>query len=274
MHCESGMSLPETVAWRRDIATRRLSVVAAVLVALLGAMMPAAWAQCPGRWLPDNGLPGLNGNVAAIVSWDPDGPGPLPPVIVVGGSFTIAGNTLANGIAAWDQATGQWSALGTGMSGGPSPNGTRVNALEVLPSGDLVAGGSFTTAGGVSVNSIARWNGTAWSTFGTGMSGGIQAYSTFVSALAVLPNGDLVAGGSFSSAGGVTASGIARWNGAGWSAFGTGINGGYVAAVVQLPNGDLVALQPRRRHRHRRRHRCFLRLSLGPLLPDLRVGRL
>jgi hypothetical protein len=40
----------------------------------------------------------------------------------------------------------------------------------------------------VSANYIARWNGTSWSALGTGMNGS-------VSALAVLPNGDLIAGG-------------------------------------------------------------------------------
>jgi hypothetical protein len=62
-------------------------------------------------------------------------------------------------------------------------------ALAVLPSGDLIAGGYFTTAGGVSANRIARWNGTSWSALGTGM----NSWRSY--ALAVLPNGDLIAGG-------------------------------------------------------------------------------
>jgi hypothetical protein len=39
--------------------------------------------------------------------------------------------------------------------------------------------------------------------------------------LATLPNGDLVAGGIFTS----PASYVARWNGTSWSALGTGLSG-------------------------------------------------
>ena len=36
-----------------------------------------------------------------------------------------------------------------------------VRAMTTLPNGDLVAGGTFSTAGGVVANRIARWDGTA-----------------------------------------------------------------------------------------------------------------
>ncbi|MGB9613419.1 MAG: chitobiase/beta-hexosaminidase C-terminal domain-containing protein, partial [Candidatus Margulisiibacteriota bacterium] len=49
-----------------------------------------------------------------------------------------------------------WQALGSGMNGS-------VYALAVDSSGNLYAGGSFTTAGGVSANRIAKWNGSSWS---------------------------------------------------------------------------------------------------------------
>ncbi|HEX6812358.1 MAG TPA: hypothetical protein VF384_12090 [Planctomycetota bacterium] len=78
-------------------------------------------------------------------------------------------------------------------------------ALTTLPNGDLVAGGGFTTDGGVSASNIARWNGTSWSPLGAGMNDDVMA-------LAVLANGDLVAGGAFSSAGGAPAHFVARWN--------------------------------------------------------------
>jgi len=74
--------------------------------------------------------------------------------LVVGGSFTLAGNVLANNIATYNPATGAWSALGTGMDGG-------VRALTTLPNGDLVAGGGFTTAGNQVSVYLARY------TFGT-----------------------------------------------------------------------------------------------------------
>ena len=96
--------------------------------------------------------------------WDPDGPGPLPPVVVVGGSFTVAGSVVANNIAAWNPATGQWSALGVGTN-------STVRALSILPSGELVVGGEFTAAGSVIAQHVALWNGARWSRLGAGFAG-------------------------------------------------------------------------------------------------------
>jgi hypothetical protein len=75
--------------------------------------------------------------------------------------------------------------------------------------GELIAGGEFTTAGGVTANRIARWNGTTWQALGTGMSGG---YYPYVLALAVY-NGELIAGGGFTitTAGGQVSAYWARW---------------------------------------------------------------
>jgi hypothetical protein len=95
-----------------------------------------------------------------------------------------------------------------------------------------VAGGEFTTAGGVAANRIARWNGSSWSALGSGMNGSVTA-------LTVLPNGDLVAGGSFTSAGGVAANRIARWSGSNWSALGSGMDS-IVTALAMLPTGTLA----------------------------------
>jgi hypothetical protein len=75
-----------------------------------------AAAQCPDHWLPGQGIPGqgipgLNGTVYAITTWDPDGPGPQPKLLVVGGSFTVAGDVQAANIAAWDgSACSPWAA--------------------------------------------------------------------------------------------------------------------------------------------------------------------
>ncbi|NOT63685.1 MAG: hypothetical protein HOP19_26020, partial [Acidobacteria bacterium] len=86
-----------------------------------------------------------------------------------------------------------------------------------LSGNDLYAGGTFTTAGGVSAINIAKWNGTSWSALGVGVGGG-----NWVSALAI--NGsDLYVGGFFTTAGGKPASNIAKWNGTSWSALGSGV---------------------------------------------------
>ena len=114
-----------------------------------------------------------------------------------------------------------------------------VSALATLQNGDVIAAGAFTHFAGTAMNRIARWNGTSWSELGTG----IGTVSTdYVAALAVAPNGDLVAGGRFTSAGGVPANSIARWNGTSWSALGGGFpSGGQVAALTVLTNGDVIA---------------------------------
>jgi hypothetical protein len=84
-----------------------------------------------------------------------------------------------------------------------------VCSLAQLPNGDLIAGGY-----GGNLR-LARWNGTTWSDLGV---------NGYVLALAVLPNGELWAGGQFVSAGTIGARNIARWNGVTWSPLGTGFS--------------------------------------------------
>lgn len=98
-----------------------------------------------------------------------------------------------------------------------------VAALAVMPNGDLIAGGSFTAAGGGAANCIARWDGSAWAPVGTGLTRFAAGFPlASVAALAVLPNGDLIAGGSFTAADGVFVNRIARWNGSLWLPLGEG----------------------------------------------------
>lgn len=93
-----------------------------------------------------------------------------------------------------------WSTLGSGMN-------DWVYASAVY-NGDLIVGGNFTSAGGVSANHIARWDGTNWYPLGLGVNAKVWALATF--------NGDLYAGGEFTEAGGKPMLGIARWNGVKW----------------------------------------------------------
>lgn len=165
---------------------------------------------------------GVNGNVHALVSLSNGS-------LVVGGSFTSASGVSAINIARWTGSA--WATVG------PIGANNIVRALAVMPNGDLVAGGDFTAMGGAPASRIARWNGSAWTTLGSGMAGGA---TTAVYALAVLPNGDLVAGGDFATAGGVAANGIARWNGSAWAPLGTGVVGQVRALAVQS-NGHIVA---------------------------------
>lgn len=85
----------------------------------------------------------------------------------------------------------------------------------------VAVGNDYIYAGGTVTNSIARWNGSAWTSVGSGLNGGNEPR---VYALATVGN-DLYAGGAFTNAGGVSVSGIAKWDGSTWSALGGGVNG-------------------------------------------------
>ena len=107
--------------------------------------------------------------------------------VYAGGYFTQAGGLAANCVARWNGTA--WSSLGTGAANGTD---NTVYALAVASNGDVYAGGKFTQAGGMAANSIAKWNGTAWSSLGAGTRG-------YVKALAVAGNGDVYAGSDFTN---------------------------------------------------------------------------
>lgn len=227
-------------------------------------------AQCP-RWQGDFHLPGLDGNARALLAHD-DGSGRK---LYVGGDFRSAGRLpadylvrwtgvawesfggsaldyyvedmaefddgsgtalyVAGGfsgigisrIARWDGAA--WSDVGGGMNG-------IVRALAVFDDGAgpaLYAAGAFSSAGGNPANAIARWDGTAWTPLGSGL-----VYNN-VSCLTVFDDGSgpaLYAGGSFHTAGGVTAANVARWRNGAWSAAGT-LNS-HVKALCAYDDGN------------------------------------
>ncbi len=157
------------------------------------------------------------------------------------------GGISANNIAKIDMTTGTWSALGSGTN-------ALVQALA-HDSSNLYAGGNFSTAGGVSVNKIAKWNGSAWSDISPSPSAGnctallyaggtlyaafessfyfsIRSYNgstwtTIVSDIGTIyalvhDGSDLYVGGGFSEIDGVSADYIASYNGSTWSALGSG----------------------------------------------------
>ncbi|MFO0858837.1 MAG: immunoglobulin domain-containing protein [Phycisphaerales bacterium] len=167
--------------------------------------------------------------VNSLKSWDTDGAGPLTRMLFAGGSFTTAGGIPANRIAQWDGS--QWSNLLSGLEEAPFQANPAVNALTTFdPDGQgpaeelLVVGGYFTRAGGIVSNHIASWNGVAWSPMATGVSNAVYALMSFDPDQSGPQPALLVAGGSFVTASGVTANGVAAWNGSTWLNLGTGLN--------------------------------------------------
>ncbi|MCC6676649.1 MAG: hypothetical protein IT436_05850 [Phycisphaerales bacterium] len=207
----------------KDLSTRARAELAAALVAALSGLSSA---QCEPGWLngPEHGSPGVEGNIKAIISWDPDGPGPTPEWLIVAGDFDIAGDILTQNIAAWDGSA--WHGLGGGV-GGP------VSSLAVMD-GQLYAGGSFWFAGGVPARYIARYDGAAWH----GLRAGEQDLSNPVSALAV-HDGRLIAAGGFSSAGPVQMRQVGAWDGSTWSPLGDGFS--QTVSSLAVFRGDLLA---------------------------------
>jgi len=171
---------------------------------------------------------GPDAEVRALEVFD-DGGGPA---LYAGGDFTHAGGGPANRIARWD-GTG-WAPLGSGIGTGG------VYALAEFDDGGgpaLIAGGAFTTAGGVPANRVARWDGASWAPLGAGFDFGVLA-------LAVHDDGGgpaLYAGGGFLSSGGVSARRIARWNGSTWTQVGSGTNDA-VFSLVEHDDGSGPAL--------------------------------
>ncbi|MCI1186405.1 hypothetical protein MON38_03170 [Hymenobacter sp. DH14] len=157
--------------------------------------------------------------------------------VYVGGYFTQAGGVAANGVAKWSGTA--WSSLGTGI-GGNTGGSSNVAALAVASNGDVYVGGNFTQAGGTAANYIAKWNGTAWSSLGTGTDNGVSGNFSSVNALALTSSGEVYVGGYFSQAGGVAAANVAKWNGTAWSSLGAGVvNFGRVDALAMASNGEV-----------------------------------
>ncbi len=199
-----------------------MHLLACLRAALLaGAGLPLV-AQCATDWTSGGPQSQLTGHAMCTTLWDPDGAGPAPLQLVVGGLNLIGGTQPSDQLVMmWDGS--QWQALGAGP--GTNPVGTaQVSALTVW-NGLLVAGGNFTGPG---MNHIALWSGAAWQPLGAGFPIAVQHLTVW--------NNQLVA---VSQSGGVPM--IRTWDGVTWTALPTPPNLMFPNAVVAYQGLLVVA---------------------------------
>jgi hypothetical protein len=164
--------------------------------------------------------------------------------LIVGGSFTMAGKVTVNGVAAWDGR--RWSAL-VGSSGVPGVIHFPFDFVHSLAvyNGSLYLGGQFVVAGGtLQVNNVVRWNGSNWSALSDASGNGVTSAGSPSGASVfdlTVYNNQLVAGGGFDAAGGITTNDVASWNGTTWSALGLPAPQRNLVLALGLYNGQLVA---------------------------------
>jgi len=228
----------------------------------------AIWSAVPGPW----GYPSTFIKALCVYA------DALGPALYAAGQF---GQTSYNNIARWNGSS--WSPVEGGVT---VPSGTTsVNSMCVFDDGTgsaLYVAGSFTHAGGIPADGIARWNGTNWSSLagsppdaflklvvfddGTGpalyasgwpgnvlkwsgsswLSIGSELYDDVPEALAVFDDGSgeaLYVGERFSHVGQTPMQSISRWNGSTWSGLGIGVElNGYVRALAVHDDGTGPAL--------------------------------
>ncbi len=197
-----------------QIATAWSNLPKFASVVLVFAVSVSAPAQGPCSWSPlGSGVGTFNAGLAGSSAFAMT---EFQGELYVGGSFLAAGAAQVNGIARWMNGPA-WLPVGGGTLWGTTWG--QVRALEVYDFGtgpSLYAAGFFDVPG----NSIARWDGSAWSPLGGGLTGGFMTAAGVGEALAVFDDGTgpaLYAAGNFTVAGGAPANFLARWNGAFWS---------------------------------------------------------
>ncbi len=170
-----------------------------------------------------NGMPSVNN----LIRWDPDGSGPAPAELVVGGMFTVDNNITYNRVARWNGTT--WSPMSAGFTNDSNASVNRLFLFDFDAQGPeaprLIAAGRFFNSGTTTVNSIASWNGDRWEPIGNGFRTSSSSVPASVSAITdwdfdgpgPLP-AQLIVGGDMTLSGTTPLVGFARWTGSEWIA--------------------------------------------------------
>ncbi len=218
----------------------------------------AAFGQCIPVPMPIDSYSGLNGAVYSSVVFD-EGAGAA---LYLGGSFTQAGSTPAANIVKWNGQ--EFVPLGTGSS-------RSIQCMAVDSDSLLVGGGGAGAA-------LRRWQNGAWTTVGPTFATGSEIRAIKVAADGIYVGGRSlsgtssfvalrnniwepvgggvtgevyaieqigtrwVVGGNLTHVGGATGidvNSIAQWDGAQWSALGTGLDG--TVRVISVLNNEIFA---------------------------------
>ncbi|GMU82043.1 MAG: hypothetical protein AMXMBFR47_19140 [Planctomycetota bacterium] len=103
---------------------------------------------------------------------------------------------------------------------------------------DIIIAGQFLSAGGVSVERIARWDGLTWHPLRDGLNNVVRALVVYD------PDGDgpdnplLIVGGDFTATGTDPLAAVAAWDGNRWNAMSDGLTGAVKALTVFDPDGE------------------------------------
>jgi len=158
---------------RYDPPGRRPSLVAALVAAALAlAGCNESLLDLPepaeSHWYTGFAANGMDDYVYALAVYGNE--------LVAGGLFRHAGPVDAPALARWDG--GAWHSLGGEMVRDDctvTPTCYASVRALLVDGSNLVAGGRFTSAGGVAVLNVGRWDGTAWVAYGEGLGGTVQA---------------------------------------------------------------------------------------------------
>lgn len=175
-----------------------------------------------------NPIGGCNNTVLAIAVQEDE-------KIVIGGEFTIANGTTVNRIARLNSDGSLDNTFATGIGfPGTSPS---ITSICISADGGIIIGGNFTLFNSITSNRIIKLlpSGEHDTTFNIG-----TGFNAMVTALAVQPDGKIVAVGSFGFFNGSTRNRMARLNANG-SVDGTFVVG---AGFPNLSPPNTISLQP------------------------------
>lgn len=179
----------------------------------------AKWDDVAGQFVSVGNVTAMDNDVRCMVSYDGQ--------LWVGGDFNnVDGCSPCDGLVKWDEVNQEWDGGNSGVDLIGGVNET-VRVLYVNPGdGNLYMGGHFpelwdgdAPAQDFNMSGIAMYDGSNWYPLGTGLNEYCRAIHSY--------NGEVIAGGYFTDAGGTPAQKIAKWNPITqtWSAMGGGFDG-------------------------------------------------